>query len=84
MFPGDCFHNYYVCVFYSHMLEVGFVYVDWNVQSILVDEQKIEVQRCECPWCISRTVKRAIEWLWLVKDPLVEKHVLEPHLWGWM
>lgn len=40
MFPGDCFHstthNFYVCVFYSHMLEVGFVYVDWNVQSILV------------------------------------------------
>ena len=36
MFLGDCFHNFYVCVFYSHMLEVGFVYVDWNVQCILV------------------------------------------------
>lgn len=29
---------------------------------------------------VSRTMKRATEWLWLVKDPLVENMALNPIL----
>lgn len=63
---GDCLHStchsFYVCVFHNHMLEVGFVLVDWNVKDILERWAKeIEPQRWECPRCVSRTMKRVVE-----------------------